>query len=587
MPRASAATLSPQDICSHLDALLQEAARFVPHERSPALMHKWLPRSEPKGIPEERLLAMGADAILLSADLALSQPSASGSTAFDRLARSRAGAPAAEMAAVEALCRARFRLLRLEQNGPATRAAMRDVVTDENLQVIDVDLPPLSAGTMLFGRVVMLGAGIATLQGSITPLDAAALAVARGHVSAGATGAAASARWAEAVYMHVVRNGTLDIPGLNRPSADFYEEDEPDDHARLLGLAMEWAALGDAAPDEAMLKHTREFVTLSYIVTAIGAAVMMRASENEAMAVAFERLLMVLLETVLRRERSGSGTLTLDGIRQALDTPDIPISMVPKLHALFASLRQRLVGSSGAAPAGDPALERLMQRIQALRAKTVEQGCTEQEALAAAEKVAELLDRYGLSLGELDFRAQPCEGIGIQTQRRRMGPIDNCVTVIAKFFDCRVWLENAKGMPLRYVFFGLRGDVAAAQYLYEMVERTFETETDAFRAGDVYAGLAGERRSATHSFQIGLGHGINVKLRALQEARNTSRRSESGRDLVPVKAAMVDEEMEKLGLNLQQRGTAGRRKRVLSDAFDAGQAAGERFDYRPGITKAA
>jgi hypothetical protein len=228
----------------------------------------------------------------------------------------------------------------------------------------------------------------------------------------------------------------------------------------------------------------------------------------------------------------------------------------------------------------------LVQRIQGLRAKTVAQGCTEQEALAAAEKVAELLDRYGLSLGELDFRAQPCDGIGIQTNRRRFAPIDSCVPAIAAFFDCRVWVEQAKGMALRYVFFGLRGDVAAAQYLYEMVERAFETETEAFRAGDLYGRMAGERRSATNSFQIGLGRGISHKLQAIRTERHASQRSAAGRDLVPVKAAMVDEEVAKLGLDLHTR-EMGRGRRVLTDAFTAGEAAGQRFEFTPAITQAA
>ena len=42
--------------------------------------------------------------------------------------------------------------------------------------------------------------------------------------------------------------------------------------------------------------------------------------------------------------------------------------------------------------------DRLKTRIQGLRAKTTENGCTEAEALSAAAKVAELLDRYDLSL---------------------------------------------------------------------------------------------------------------------------------------------------------------------------------------------
>ena len=42
-------------------------------------------------------------------------------------------------------------------------------------------------------------------------------------------------------------------------------------------------------------------------------------------------------------------------------------------------------------------IDRLKARIQALRAKTVENGCTEQEALAAAAKVADLLDQHDLA----------------------------------------------------------------------------------------------------------------------------------------------------------------------------------------------
>ena len=74
-----------------------------------------------------------------------------------------------------------------------------------------------------------------------------------------------------------------------------------------------------------------------------------------------------------------------------------------------------------------------------------------------------------------------------------------------------------------------------------MVERAFDTETAAFRTGELYASMIGDRRSATHSFQIGLARGINGKLRGMETARSEVRRSESGRDLVPVKAAMVDE----------------------------------------------
>jgi len=55
------------------------------------------------------------------------------------------------------------------------------------------------------------------------------------------------------------------------------------------------------------------------------------------------------------------------------------------------------------------ALDKLKTRIQGLRAKTIDNGCTEGEALLDAAKVAELLDRYDLSLTDVEIRDAPCE----------------------------------------------------------------------------------------------------------------------------------------------------------------------------------
>jgi hypothetical protein len=586
MPREVTARSSSQDAYDRIEAALESAARFVPRERGEAMFRKWVPRRDRdiEGLAEDRMIAMAADAVLLAADLLLSQPSASGTTAFDRLAKNCTGAAPEEAAAIAALCKARFRLLRIEVIATADGWLTRDVLLDELLRIACPDLPPLASGSNLFGRVVHLGGEKFCFAGAITPLDAAAFMTARSHPAAGAQNLAAAARWAEAVYAHVVRNGTLDVPGLNRPADDADGSDlfEPGQD-ELRDLSLEWLDLADAAPDAELLQRTRQSADLATILDALAAAVLSRDAGRAEIAFAVERLLLVQLETVRRREASGAVTLTLNAVAGALDHAMRSRAWPQRVRTLFETLRAQV---SGGRLADDPALERLVQRIQALRAKTVAQGCTEQEALAAAEKVAELLDRHGLSLNELEFRAQPCEGIGIQTNRRKTGPIDACIPAIAAFFDCRVWAERADGAPLRYIFFGLRGDVTAAQYLYEMVERAFETETDAFRASDIYFEMAGERRSANNSFQTGLAQGISDKLHAMRVARDAVMRSASGRDLVPVKAAMVNEEMEKLGLSLSRR-VLSRGKRVLTDAFEAGQAAGQRFEFSPAITQAA
>ena len=59
--------------------------------------------------------------------------------------------------------------------------------------------------------------------------------------------------------------------------------------------------------------------------------------------------------------------------------------------------------------------------------------------------------------------------------------------------------------------------------------------------------------------------------------------STNGRALVPIKEAIIDAEMDRLGLGLRRRGAV--RRMVLPAAFSAGREAGERFEYRPGIAR--
>ena len=203
--------------------------------------------------------------------------------------------------------------------------------------------------------------------------------------------------------------------------------------------------------------------------------------------------------------------------------------------------------------------------------------------MTAAAKVAELLDRYGLSLSELDLRGQSCKGSAVETERKRAVPIDDCVPATAAFFDCRVWGENEGAGRLRYVFFGLPADVAAARYLYDLVDQAFTRETALFKSGETYVAMPSNlRRTATNSFQIGLGRGIIVNFHDLRTRREVALRGSSGRDLVVLKADIVDAEMSELGLSLRTRSRSGGR-RLLKDAFDQGHAAGLDFEYTQGI----
>jgi hypothetical protein len=553
-----------------LSALSAEALAYVARDKADAMAREWLGGTlaavQATQWPVARTLAM---------ELALSVPSLMGTTAFDRLGRAMNGRPSDDSAAAALLRRSRIRLARLSGR------VFDDLATGESRMLLPTPFSDDVGDGVSFGLFTTIDDTHVAAVRPLVSLDDKALALARGFVRPGNLGLGNGVRCAEAVYRHIVRNG-LALPaatgasGGRKPKLPF----RPDSN-RLDALAAAWARLG-RDPNARELAQARGFAGQDALMDALLSVGIARNGGAPELASAYTRIAAVVIETMALRAAHGSGRGNLDAVAAAIDAGIARGSYPREGRHLFDSLRER-VKLSAARPTDEPTdLDRLVQRIRALRAKTVEQGCTEQEALAAAEKVAELLDRFGLNLSELDLRKQSCEGIGIETDRKRRGPIDDCMAMIAAFFDCRVWSETAEDATLRYVFFGLPADVQAAVYLHDLIALAFLSETATFQRGDFYRSAdSSHRRSATNSFQLGLARGINEKLRTLRQARDMAGEGSNGRALVPIKDSMIDDEMERLGLTFHRK--AASRKRVLPGAYHAGREAGERFEYRPGI----
>ena len=218
------------------------------------------------------------------------------------------------------------------------------------------------------------------------------------------------------------------------------------------------------------------------------------------------------------------------------------------------------------------ALDKLKTRIQGLRAKTTDNGCTEGEALSAAAKVAELLDRHDLSLTDVEIREALCERREYETHRNKRIPLGDCLGAIAAFCDCRVWREKTPKGEARYVFFGLRSDIEAAHYLTDLIDSAVRSELGRYKTTPAYQRfLHKERHMANASFTLGMIASIADKLTAMK-ARRDQANTGAGRDLVVLKASVVDAELDKLGLKLT---TVRRPTRMVSPkAYDAGGAAG-------------
>lgn len=556
------------------------ATNFLPKAKVVATVTQWLAGvAEPTD--EDELVHLFGDALLMAMAVALFAPSLTGQTAIDRFARQHKAAGPDETVAIEALRRSRFRLLRLDALVPPIGFRARDLATGEVLHLVDAEILPACVGLSIAVRVCPIEGDIVVTVGPITPLDETMLDLARQSIRPGGRGLAAQ-RCAEALYRHAVRHGAPQVQGLNANSPDaagvfpFAPEDGP-----LHRLAFALAHSG-AKPTAAQMQHAREMSRGDDVVDAIIGISAARLLGPEALAAAYEALALIQMEAVARRAAAGlSGSL--DGLAAALDRAIADGAAPSSARDVFRDLRRRVRVAAPGQKAANADLDKVLGRIQALRAKTIETGCTEQEALAAAGKVAELLDRYGLSLSEVELKGQSCEGAAIGTGRKRFGPIDVCIPAVGRFCDCRVWSEKTAGGEIRYVFFGLPADVAGARYLHDLVEEAFETETDLFKSGTLYAEHPpGQRREATSSFQTGLAHGIASKLRALHVGREAAMRTTTGRDLVPIKEAVLDEELAKLGMTFQAR-SGQKGKRVLSEAYHAGHEAGGRFEYRPGV----
>src|SRR3954468_15570992 len=100
-------------------------------------------------------------------------------------------------------------------------------------------------------------------------------------------------------------------------------------------------------------------------------------------------------------------------------------------------------------------LSKVKGRIRTLAAKTVERGCSEAEALAAAAKVGELLEVYGLAMSEVELREEACE------QRRFGVPGPQRIALrwlfpaLLRFSECRGWTDGRAD----FVIYGLAPDV--------------------------------------------------------------------------------------------------------------------------------
>jgi hypothetical protein len=219
-------------------------------------------------------------------------------------------------------------------------------------------------------------------------------------------------------------------------------------------------------------------------------------------------------------------------------------------------------------------LTKIKARIRALAAKTVANGCTEQEAMSAMTVVGKLLQEYNLSMDMVDLHDEACTKLEIQANTKQNSGVYYALAAIAKFTDCKVW--STKSSDLTYSFFGQESDLLMAKYLYDLVNGSIKFETKQFKKTPEYKN-ARTAKGASSAFAMGMGARIGKRLTQMKiESEQEATASRGGNTaLIVLKSKLVTEEFAKMKLHLSKAGKTSVRDTA---SYYSGAAAGDRVN---------
>ena len=197
--------------------------------------------------------------------------------------------------------------------------------------------------------------------------------------------------------------------------------------------------------------------------------------------------------------------------------------------------------------------------------------------MAAAAMVGRLLERYALTMQEVDVREEPCVQVEVPLSGVRRRPIDLCVPAIARFCECKVWLARSEASA-RYVFFGFATDTKLAAYLFSVIDRAIRSDVLAFRRDS--PSLAGVvLRRASVSFQQGMAARIAERLEIMHAEREASVAANrvAGTALMVIRHQIVEDAFRTSKIRLQSMPGVTLRR---DGAYRAGRLAGDRVNLR-------
>lgn len=232
--------------------------------------------------------------------------------------------------------------------------------------------------------------------------------------------------------------------------------------------------------------------------------------------------------------------------------------------------------------------DRIKSILRALQAKTTAAGCTEEEALAAAEKLAELLTKYNLSHDDLaapDGWGQ--EEVSLGARRR---PRDDLWGAVAYYCDCKSWFHRTSNARWKGVYFGRAAHVAVAIYLHELLDRAITDALERYKEDPAYQRRrkVSTRRAALKAFEVGMVDRLRLRLGRLKWLRYRTPDDEQTKALLVAYCAPIEAELAQRGMELKKLPDLEHKTRrdAAADRF-AGRIAAEGVGLNAGVGAAS
>jgi len=134
--------------------------------------------------------------------------------------------------------------------------------------------------------------------------------------------------------------------------------------------------------------------------------------------------------------------------------------------------------------------ESVKEKIVKLLNVTRDRGASENEAMMAAERAAELMAHFDIEASELAIRST--RSIEKVAKKRRYGSrqiATGCAYWVAQLCDCMTWHH-----PDRHAFFGLPHDAEIAAHLFDTIGKCIVAEADIYKVSPDFVSAAERSR---------------------------------------------------------------------------------------------